>query len=141
MKITREKHSLYMSRLAPLLFLAVVIQSYLYFKFFPAHLAQDITVFLGVGVALILAFFMAHNHFHQVEFRPNYLEIRIPPLKYKEEILYAHIVDMEVKRTRFGFGNVKLYLKDEDVMKIFYVDNAEGFVQMIREKQGHRAVA
>ena len=141
MQISREKHLQYMVKLVPYLVGAIAVQSYLYFQFFPRDLAQDITIFLTIGVALILAFFMAHNHFHQVEFKENFLEIRIKPLKYQEEILYRNIISYEITPTRHGFATVKLVTKDGKAIQIFYMDDAERFVHGIKKKQAGRREA
>jgi hypothetical protein len=135
MQLTREKHIQYMVKLAPYLLVAVIIQGYLYFHFFPRNLAHDITVFLSIGVAFILAGFCAYDHFHQVILRENYLEIAVRPLKYQEEILYRNIQAYEIIPTRHGFSSVKLFLKDGHAVKIYYLDDAEKFIHIIKKKQ------
>lgn len=135
MQITREKHVNYMVKLAPYLMVAIVIQSYLYSRFFPGPVAQDIGIFLATGVAMILAGFYAYDHFHQVQLKENYLEISIRPLKYQEEILYRNIESYEIMPTRNGFSNVKLILRDGHAVKIYYLDDAENFIQWIKQKQ------
>lgn len=135
MDITREKHLSYMVKLAPYLMVAILIQSYLYSRFFPKLMAQDISLFLSVGVAMIMLGFYAYDHFHRVELRDNYLAISIKPLRYQEEILYRNIVAYEIMPTRHGFSNVKLILKDGYAVKIHYVDDAERFIQLIKKKQ------
>lgn len=139
MQITREKHLQYMVKLIPYLIAAIVVQSYVYFHMFPQHLAQDITVFLGVGVALILLGFGAHDHFHQVKMKENYLEISVKPLKYQEEILYRNITAYEIIPTKHGFASVRLILKDGNAVKIYYLDDAENFIQKIKSKQAKKA--
>lgn len=135
MQITREKHLQYMVRLVPYLIAAIALQGYLYFHFFPQSLAHDITIFLSIGVALILGSFCAHDHFHQVTIRENYLEIAVRPLKYQEEILYRNITAYEIVPTKHGFSSVKLFLKDGNAVKIYYVDDAERFINIIKKKQ------
>lgn len=141
MQISREKHLQYMVKLVPFLIGAIALQSFVYYRYFPSHLAQDITIFLTIGMALILAFFMAHNHFHQVEFKENFLEIRIKPFKYQEEILYRNIISYEITPTRHGFATVKLTTKDGQAIKIFYMDDAENFIHGIKKKQAGRKEA
>lgn len=124
-----------MIKLAPYLMVAIVIQTYIYSRFFPGPMAQDIGVFLAVGVALILVGFYAYDHFHQVQLKENYLEIRVRPLQYQEEILYRNITAYEIIPTRHGFSNVKLHLREGHAVKIYYLDDAERFVQWIERKQ------
>lgn len=133
MEITREKHWQYMTKLTPILAVAVVIQSYLYFRYFPHDLAQDITVFLGIGLSMILGFFGLHNHFHQVELKPNYLRISIKPLKYEEEIVYRDVTGYEVTPSKHGFSTLKLELKDGRSLKIFYVDEVDRIVSNLKK--------
>ncbi len=135
MQMTREKHLQYMVKLVPYLIGAIVLQSYLYFQFFPRDLAHDITVFLSIGVAIILAGFCAHDHFHQVTIRENYLEIAVRPLKYQEEILYRNITAYEIIPTKHGFSSVKLFLRDGNAVKIHYLDDADRFIHIIKKKQ------
>lgn len=135
MKMTREKHLDYMVKMAPFLFFAVVIQIFVYAQFFEPILARDISIFLSVGTALILAAFYAHDHFHQVLFQPNYLEIRVNPLKYREEILYRNIIGYEITHHPRGFSNVKLLIKNGDPVKLYYIDNGEDFIHTLKKKQ------
>lgn len=135
MKMTREKHLGYMVKMAPFLLAAVVIQSFLYSHFFEPALARDIGIFLAVGTSMILAAFYAHDHFHQVLLKENYLEIQVRPLKYQEEILYRNIVSYEVVHHKSGFSNVKLHLKHGEPVKIYYLDNADEFIHTIKKKQ------
>jgi hypothetical protein len=138
MKMTREKHLDYMVKMAPFLFFAVVIQIFVYAQFFEPVLIREIGIFLSVGSALILAGFYAHDYFHQVLFQPNYLEIRVSPLRYREEILYRNITGYELKNSKHGFGNVTLHLKEGHKVNIYYLDDTEGFVHQIKRKQNTR---
>lgn len=135
MKMTREKHLEYMVKMAPFLFFAVVIQIFVYAQFFEPVLIQEIGIFLSVGSALILAAFYAHDHFHQVLLKENFLEIRISPLNYQEEILYRNITSYEVTHHKSGFSNVKLHLRDGAPVRLYYLDDAEGFIHAIKKKQ------
>lgn len=135
MEITREKHQQYMVKLTPVLIAAIVIQSIIYYHFFPHDLAHDITIFLATGLTLILLFFTAHNHFHQVNLKENYLEIKISPLKYQEEILYRNITSYEIIPSRNGSSNVRLHVRDGRNFMIFYMDDAESFISQLKKKQ------
>jgi hypothetical protein len=135
MKMTREKHLDYMVKMAPFLLAAVVIQSYIYSRFFEPALARDIGILLAIGTSLILGAFYAHDHFHQVLLKDNYLHIQVKPLKYQEEILYRNITGYQVKNSRHGYGNVTLHLKEGHSVNIYYLDDVEGFIQTIKKKQ------
>lgn len=135
MRLTREKHLSYMVKLAPLLLLAVVLQSYLYSQFFPQDLARDIGIFLSVGVALILLGFLSYDHFHQVLLAENTIEVSIHPLRYQESILYRSIVAYEVISNRYGFSQVKLELKNGEKIVLRHLDDGEKLIQWIVQKQ------
>lgn len=135
MKMTREKHLEYMVKMAPFLFFAVVIQIFAYAQFFEPVMARDIGIFLSVGTALILAAFYAHDHFHQVLFQPNFLEVKVGPLKYREEILYRHITGYEITNHPGGFSNIKLLKKDGSSIRLYYIDNGEEFIHTLKKKQ------
>jgi hypothetical protein len=131
MQISREKHMQYMARLIPLLFLALIVQTLLYFHFFPRELASDITVFLAGGLCLLILAFGGHNLLHEVHLRSNYLEIKVRPLGLHQEIFYRDIVDAEVTHSRHGYSSVRLVLRDGREVPIYYIDEGENFLRLI----------
>jgi len=135
MKMTREKHLEYIVRMAPLLIIAVALQVYVYAQFFEPVEAREIGIFLAIGTALILGSFYAYDHFHQVLFKENYLQIQVKPLKYQTEILYRNIVGYEITHHPSGFSNVKLLLKHGEPVKLYYLDNGDDFIHAIKKKQ------
>lgn len=134
MEITREKHLQYMTKMTPILVAALAFQSVVYFHFFPA-LAQDVTIFLSVGLILIIGFFNLHNHFHQVTLKENYVQIKIKPLKYQEDIVYRNITKFDLIPSKHGFSNLRLHVRDGRSFMLFYVDEADKIVSKLKEKQ------
>lgn len=134
MEITREKHLDYMVRLMPILLLAYLAQILLYLKFAPRQLAIDISVFLAVGLVLIALAFALYDHFHTVLLHRNHLEIKFPIFKYHEEILYQNIQSIEIKATRHAYYNVKLYLRDGQELRLYYLDDVQELKRCIKNR-------
>ena len=132
MEITREKHMNYLTRLMPVLLLAYIVQSYLYMQWAPKDLAIDVSIFVGVGICLIALCFALYDHFHKVELHRHHLVIGINLLKYREEILYRNIQEVEVEVSKHAFYNVTLTLRDGTIHKIYYLDDVQDLKKMIR---------
>lgn len=132
MLITRHHHLRYMTKLTPVLIIAYILQVLLYREFAPAELTQEITVFLGVGLTILISGYCFYDHYHQVNLKPNYIEINFSPLKIKHEILYTKITKVDIRSTRFGYGNLKLYQQNGEIIKISHVDNAEMVANFIK---------
>jgi hypothetical protein len=133
MKITRHHHLRYLNRLTPILVALYVFQIYLYRKFAPTE-ASDMTLFLGIGLCLIIVAFHFFDYHHMVTLKENFLEVRFDVLKRKEEILYEKIVHMEVSGRREGFAHLVLYLQDGDTLKLPYIDSPEIVMAQIRKR-------
>ena len=134
MTITRENHHRYMTRLAPLLVLLLVIQTWLYQRFVPQEMATDVSLFVGVGLVLMLVAFHVHNEYHRVHLRENYLELKFDLLNYHQEILYRKICEIDVQNTKHGYSNVRLTLKDGSTHRIFYIDQGDVLYKTVLEK-------
>jgi hypothetical protein len=134
MKLTRDNHHRYMGKLAPLLLLALVVQCILYQRFVPQEMANDVSIFVGVGICLILIGGYIHNEYHRVHLRENYLELKFDLLNYHQEILYRNIVEIDVDSKRHGYSNVKLTLKDGTTHRILYIDQGDVLYKTVLEK-------
>lgn len=132
MRITREKHLSYITRLMPFLILAYIGQSYLYLKFAPRHLAVDVSLFVGVGIVLIALAFTLYDHFHKVTLHHNHLAISIEVLNYQEEILYGHIQSIEVEVSKHAYYNVTLNLRDGRSVKMYYLDDVQDLKHLVK---------
>lgn len=138
MQITRNQHQRYMARLAPLLGALYVAQVYLYQKFAPPHMASDMNLFLGVGLAIIILLYHFYDQHHKITFRPNYIETRFDILKMKEEILYRDVTHIAVKRSRFNYGKVTLHVRDGNIYQLHHVDSPELIAEYIEKKRAKR---
>ena len=139
MQITRHEHQRYMSRLAPALLLLYVIQVYLYQRFAPVHMASDMNLFLGIGLALIILLYHFYDYHHKIILRPNYIETRFDILKMKEEILYQNVVHIEVKRSRFHFAKIILHERDGNVHHLHHVDSPDLIIDYIEKRKTKRS--
>lgn len=138
MQITRYHHLRYIAKITPFLLLLYVIQVYLYRRFAPPHMASDIGLFLGVGLALIILCFSFYDQHHKVIFRENYLEIRFDLLGMKEEILYRNIVQSEITKKKDFYGHIILHLLDGSTFRLYYVDSPEFIIDMIEKRKTRR---
>ncbi len=134
MNVTRENHLKYMSKMTPLLILAYVIQGLVYRQFISGELASDLTIFLGVGLLLIILCFQFYDHNHKVIVRENFLEVRFDLLKMHDEILYQNVVGLEVKKTRHNFAHVTLELRDGRRVTLHHIDSPELIQEAIARK-------
>lgn len=135
MEITRNNHLSYMTKLTPLLVLAVIIQVLLYRQFAPPELASEVTYFLATTLVLLILGYNAHHSFHKVKLHPNYLEIRMSPLKYQEEILYQNIHEVTFEESRHAFGKLTLTLNCGKKCRIYYVDDVKKISQQIENRK------
>ncbi len=135
MEITRHHHLDHMTKLTPLLILAVVVQSYLYHRFAPAEIALEVTYFLAGSLILLILGYNAHHTFHKVSLKPNYLEIKVSPLKYQEEILYTNIEEVTFDNSRKPYGNLTLTLNCGKKCRIFYVDDVKKICDQIEKRK------
>ncbi len=139
MQITRNNHLRYMAKLNPLLILLYVFQVILYQNFAPAHMVGKINLFLGIGLACIVLCFQFYDHHHQIIFQENYLEVRFDILKMKEEILYQHIVHLELKQKKQKFfGQILLHHKNGNVYQLHHVDSPELVFEYLEKKRARR---
>lgn len=134
MRITRHNHLRYMAKITPLLVFLYLMQVFLYQKFAPSHMSSDISLFLGVGLALIIFCYLYYDQHHRIVFHPNYLEVAFDLIKQDEEILYRKIKHIEIKKRKHYYGNITLYLEDGDTCTLYHVDSPDFVVQYIEKK-------
>lgn len=139
MQITRNNHLRYMAKLTPVLIVLYGLQAVLYQRFAPAHLASDMNLFLGIGLALIILCYHFYDHHHQIVFRENYVEVRFDLLKMKEEILYSNIVHVEIRKKRHYFAHMVIHLRDGSVCHFHHVDSPELISDFIEKKKAKRS--
>lgn len=132
MRITREKHLNYLTRLMPFLFGAYILQCYLYLQWAPRDLALDVALFMGIGIVLVSLGFAFYDQIHTVKLHRHHLVISIDLIKYKEEILYSHIQHIKVNPSSHAFYNVTLTLRNGETHKLYYLDDVEELKQHIR---------
>lgn len=135
MHITRHEHVRYMAKWTPFLLFLYFLQAYLYLKFAPAHLASDMNVFLGVGLAIIILCYNFYDYHHKVFLKPNYIEVRFDILRRKEEILYQNIQNIEIKKQKKHFANMSLHLRDGSVCELYHVDSPHLIQEFIEKKK------
>jgi hypothetical protein len=106
----------------PFLIILYFIQAILYQRYAPVHLSSDMNVFLGIGLGIIIFCYHFYDYHHRVLFHRNYLEVRFDLLKMKKEILYQSIEQVEVSKSRKHYGDVKIYLRDGQIIQLHNVD-------------------
>lgn len=119
-------------RLMPLLILAIIAQYYLYTQWTPIELALDVSLFMGIGIALIAGGFGLYDQFHQVHLYRNHLEVKFNLMGYHEEILYRDIEDIDIQVTKHAYYNVTLYLWDGSTCKLRYLDDVHDLKAMMK---------
>ena len=134
MQITRNEHQRYMVRLAPVLILLYLIQVYFYNRFVPGE-SQGMSLFLGLGLALIMYLYHFYDQHHKITLKNNYIETRFDLLKRKEEILYRNVTHIEVKKSRFYFGNITLHTIDGEIHRLHHLDSPDLVAQFIEKKK------
>lgn len=132
MRITREKHMTYLTRLMPVLALAYLAQCYLYKWWSPGSLSIDVSVFVGVGIILVAIGFAIYDQFHVVKLHRHHLSFGIDWLGMKEEVLYRNVESLEVEVTRHAFYNVTLILRDGQVFKLYYLDDVRDLKELVK---------
>ena len=132
MKISRDKHLAYVSRLMPFLLGAYVLQTIIYLNFAPRAIVVDVMIFQAIAIVLTALCFVLYDHFHIVKLHRNHLVVGFDLANYKEEILYRNISAFKVEVTKYSYYNVTLDLRDGSTIKLYYLDDVEDLKQMIR---------
>ena len=135
MPITRNFHLRYMTKLTPLLVLLYIAQIWLYKHFAPPHLTNDLSLILGVGLALIILSYHSYDQHHKIICHNNFIEISFDLFGIKEEILYTEISSVKIKQNNHEFGNLTITDRDERVYRLYHIDNPAGFAAMIAAKK------
>ena len=134
MTITRDNHHRYMTKLAPLMVVALIIQTLIYQRFVPQEMATDVSIFVGAGLIMMLVAFYVHNEYHRVHIRENYLELKFDLLNYHQEILYRNISEIDMDKTKHGYSNIRITLKDGSIHRIFYIDQGDVLYKTVLER-------
>ncbi len=135
MRVTRENHAHYMGRLAILLLIAFVAQTWCYYTYLSPVLAHDISIFLGSGLILIATAFLIHDNCYVAILHDNHMEVRLLPLPYMDEILYRNIEEVEVIATRFPFSHLKLTTNEGKKIWLYNVDEAHKIAETINTRR------
>ncbi len=135
MKITRENHASFMTKVMPLLTLAYFIQAYLYLNFVTEEvLAREVVGLLGISLVGMFVYYFVYDRYHQVVLHPTYFEIKFAPLKIQKECLYREILDVEIEDGKKSFHHVKIHLKSGEVLKLSHVDHAHTVRKYLLER-------
>lgn len=134
MKVTREQHANFMTKVMPLLTLAYFLQAYLYLKFGPQGLAEEVVGFLGFGLVATFVYYFVYDHYHQVVLHPTHVEISFAPLQFQKECFYREICDVEIEDGKKSFHHVKIHLKSGEVLKLAHVDDAHNIRKYLLER-------
>lgn len=134
MKVTRENHSSFMTKVMPALTLAYFIQAYFYLNYGPDGLAQEVVGCMGLSLVGIFIYYFVYDHYHQVVLHPTYVEISFAPLQLQKECFYREILDVEIEEGKKSFHHVKIHLKNGEVLKLAHVDNAHSIRKYLLER-------
>lgn len=135
MKITRDHHAHYMGKLAPLLLVAYLAQTWCYYRYLSPTLAHDISIFLGIGLILIAAAFLIHDFCYVATLHKGHIEFRLHPFSYGDEILYSNIESCEVILTRFLFSHVKLTTDQGKNIWLYNVDEPQKIAEAVKNRR------
>lgn len=133
MLITRRHHLRYMAKLTPVMIIAYVLQVLFYRTMAGPELVQEIATFLGAGLMILVSGFCFYDHYHQIQLKPNFIELSFSPLKIKHEILYSKIMEVKIRPTRFGYGDLEILKTDGHSFKLLHVDDNEGVASFIKK--------
>lgn len=124
-----------MGRLAPVLLAGYVAQAWCYYTFFSPNLAYDISVFLGIGLTLIVAAFLIHDYCYVATLKDNFIQFKLHPFPYEDEVLYRDIDEVEVVSTRFPFAHLKLTTDEGKNIWLYNVDEAHKVAETIKTRR------
>lgn len=124
-----------MGKLAPILLIAYVAQTWGYYRYLSPSLAHDISVFLGVGLILIAAAFLIHDFCYVATLYRHHIEFRLHPFSHKDEILYSDIESCEVIPTRFPFSHVKLTTDQGKNIWLYNVDGPHKIAEAVKNRR------
>jgi hypothetical protein len=134
MKITRKNYENFMFKAIPLLTLAYFIQAYVYLKYGPAGLAEEVVGILGISLVGLFVYHFLHDHYYKINFHPTYLEVCINPLQIRHECLYREIMDVEIKEKNKSYHDVMIHMKNGEVLKLAHVDDAHNIRKYLLER-------
>lgn len=134
MKITRENHANFMTKVMPLLTVAYFGQAYLYLRFGPEQLAQDVVGCLGLALVGMFVYYFVYDKYHEVVLHPTYFEIKFTPLQIHQETLYRDIINVEIEDGKKKFHHVSIHLRSGEVLKIARVDDAHTVRKYLLER-------
>jgi hypothetical protein len=134
MKITRENHASFMFKAIPLISLAYFFQAFLYFRYVPSELAQEVVSCMGLGLVGVFIYYLIHDRYHKIIVHPTYLEILFNPLQISHQIFYREIIHIEVIDAKRSFHHVIIHLKSGAVLKLAHVDDAYNIRKYLLER-------
>ena len=134
MKITRENHADFMFKTIPLITLAYFFQAFLYFRYAPAELAQEVVSCMGLGLVGVFVYYLIHDRYHKMILHPTYLEILFKPLQINHQLFYQEIIDIEVIEAKRSFHHVIIHLKSGGALKLAHVDDAYNIRKYLLER-------
>ena len=134
MNITREHYSNFMAKVIPLLTLAYFLQAFLYLRYAPTGLAQEVVGCLGLALVGLFIYYFVFDRYHKVVFHPTYLEIRFDPLQIHHECCYREIMDVKIKDEKKNYHHVMIHLKNGEVLKLPHVDDAHSVRKYLLER-------
>lgn len=123
MKTSRQEHFRHMRRTLPWIVLLYGMQLYLYQKFTPVSMHDEIYLFLSLALSLII---LGHFYFalhHQIVFYQNHLEVSFKLFKFKREIFYKAIKQIEVQMHGSHFGSLTIFTGDGHKICLYHIDS------------------
>jgi len=134
MKVTREKYSQFINKLIPALVISYFIQAFLYLKYAPVAISQDVVVLLGLALAGVFTYHALFERYHTVTLHANYLEVQFAPLQVFQCHSYREITSVVVENRIRAYQHVMISLEDGSKLKLAYVDDAEKIRSFLLER-------
>lgn len=135
MIITRENHAHYMGKLAPFLLAVYLLQTWFYSRLLSPTWAYDISVFLGIGLILIVAAFLAHDYCYVATLGEREIGFKLRPFPYERALAYREIDEVKVIPTRLPFAHIRLTTDEGRNIWLYNVDNAHQVARTIEERR------
>lgn len=123
LKLTRERHLDHMVRMAPLICMGFLIQSYLITQMDSTPSGKNMIIILAVALCLLITGLLCYDIGHQVELFEDHLQIKVKYLKMDRRIDFTDILSAEHADKESHFGSVTLTLFSGEKLIFYFIDS------------------
>jgi len=137
-KITREKHLDHMVNVVPFIVMGYAVQSYVIFQMAPEAFTRNELLSFGLFLAFMIGGFIYYDHYHQVTFQVEGLDISF--LGKKKRITYSEIWSVKVIDPGQSFST--MVIESAHGKNTFYfVDQADELKAWIESQKESKLMA